>query len=121
MPETGLVMPVAEIRAALGSIAREAGTIREDALALAGEGLISEMQFDAPVKTGVLKDSHGVEPTRGGVTMYANTDYALARHEVYPDKPGHQWAAKVMASRSVSILTGALREAVRRSTIGGGP
>lgn len=129
MTETGLHIPVAEINAALAAVRRQAEPVAKLTLTLAGEGLVSEMQFSAPIKTGVLKDSHGVTSfgrnsdgtfaNARSITLYANTDYALARHERWPDKPGYRWAAKVMAEKTAPILTEALREAVRRSQTGG--
>lgn len=110
----GIELPIADMQRWLREIRAQEEPIRTRALTLAGEVVLSEAQVAAPVLTGVLKESHGrTEVRNGAISLFANTSYAIARHQVFPDKPGHQWFTKAMAAHAPRALEGGLRIALR--------
>lgn len=117
MADDATRLPLPEMQQWLKEIGAQAQPIRRRALALSAEAINAEAQFDAPVLTGLLKESHVVDhsnPDR--VALGANTTYAAASHETHPTKA--RWYLKAILEKAPEIMRKALERAVREL---GGP
>lgn len=119
---------VAVMERAMRSLRRMAAQIQRGALTLSAEAIVAEAQFNspvAPVLGGTLQGSHGVGSfgrnadgtfaNAASISMYANTDYALARHERWPEKPGHQWFLRAIIDQGPRIMQESIQISVQRA------
>lgn len=113
MSGTFAELPTAEMNATLEEFKRASDRAAEEALATGTEALLSEAQFDAPVLTGALKESHAaVKVTRRLWMMIVNRSYALAVHETHPTKK--RWFVNAIKLNFSRIFKAALERELRK-------
>lgn len=100
--------------ATLRGLRDAAPEIRRRAGRRGGEALVGEAQFDAPVKTGALKESHVMDASNpDAVRIGANTTYAAAVHARHPTKAG--WFLSAIVRNGPRIMKAALAEALEHA------
>lgn len=112
MSETVAHLPMDQIKRFQRTMRRIPEDIRQPVLEELAEALVGEAQFDAPIKTGVLKDSHTVgEFENGSIVIGVNTNYALAVHETHPSKS--RWFINAIARNFRRITRASIRKQLR--------
>ncbi len=108
MTETRAELPIEGMKAMLRQFKQQEEPIRRGALALAAEGINSEAQSEAPIKTGVLKESHVVvKANPDAPEIGANTTYAAAVHANHPQKA--RWYLNAFTQHGARIMGNALK------------
>lgn len=112
-------LDLSPLRSALSKLRRALPEDAERILRLSAEGMQSEAQVDAPIRTGFLKETHGVarvDDKRAELRISAQ--YALAVHETHPTKS--RWALNAWLREGPRIIEKAaelvLGERARRAS-----
>ena len=112
MSKTVAELPIQDIRRFERTIRRIPEDIRQPVLDEVAEALVGEAQFDAPIKTGTLKDSHTVgEFEDGAVVIGVNTAYAMAVHETHPSRS--RWFFNAIVRNFRRITRASIRKQLR--------
>ncbi len=110
MNETEAVLPIQEMRAFERELAEIPKEIREPVLLEIGEAIVGEAQFNAPVKTGHLAESHYTSDfKRDRVIIGVNYPYAMAVHETHPTKS--RWFIRAIMDNFARVSEAALKRA----------
>lgn len=113
MGETVAELPLAQIKRFERTMKRIPEEIREDVLLDLGEGLIGEAQFNAPVDTGHLAESHFVSDyNQGEVIIGANAPYAFPVHETHPTKA--HWFINAITRNFERMTKASIRKHLKR-------
>lgn len=114
-------LPTPEMRADLRRLERSETPIVRDAVTEWGEGVNSEAQYEAPIRTGFLKESHFVDAStadRGHAEVGATASYARVVHETHPTKS--RWYLNAILKHSARILRKSIERAMARHSPRGG-
>ncbi|PCI10418.1 hypothetical protein COB72_03455 [bacterium] len=112
MTKTEATLPIADIKAFEKHIRDLGEDMRDGVLIETAEGIVGEAQFEAPVLTGALAESHTVsEPDEGSIIVGANTPYAMAVHETHPTKA--HWFINAINRNFKRISGRAIEKALR--------
>jgi hypothetical protein len=118
MSKTEATLPRAQMQRFEQRLRRMPDEMQDQVLIETAEAIVGEAQFNAPVDTGHLAESHTVsEPEEGSVLVGANTPYAMAVHETHATKA--HWFVEAIhrnfARVSRKTIVKALRERGARS------
>lgn len=112
MSKTEATLPLDQMNRFNDRLRRIPEDIQDTVLIDLGEGIVGEAQFNAPVLSGHLAESHTVsEPDRGSIITGVNTPYAMSVHETHPTKA--RWFIEAINRNFARMARKAIVKALR--------